>query len=273
MTLRRLLACCVLLGASVCGGHTAVADDPLYGAPASAAPARTIYRRFKASVGFHYSSGDYGTSDTTEIIYVPLVLTAEISRFRVQATIPYLHVDGPSEGIVEGPEGPIAGDGDGLGDLPVRAGYLLPRKVDWPLWVPFVEIIGLVKFPTASRDDGLGTGEFDFGVDAELTWAIGRLTPVGAVGYRVLGDPPGFELDDVFAASAGAMFRIVDAVSIGALIDYREASSSSTGERLEIVPFASWKLATHWSVDPYVCAGLASGSPDGGVGVQFGYTW
>ena len=271
MTARRLLVS-VVIGASVFGAGGVLADDPLHGAE-TPAPPEPLYRRFKASIGFHYSSGDYGSSDTTEIFYVPLVLTAEVSRFTLQATIPYLRVEGPSQAIVEGPEGPIAGNGDGLGDVLARASYLLPRKHEWPVWVPFVDLVGLVKFPTASRGDGLGTGEFDLGLDAELTWVAGRLTPFAAVGYRFLGDPPGFDLHDVFAASAGAMVRIIDTLGAGVLLDYREASSSSTGERLEIVPFASWKLLGHWSADPYVSAGLAKGSPDAGVGVQFGCAW
>jgi hypothetical protein len=61
-------------------------------------------------------------------------------------------------------------------------------------------------------------------------------------------------------------------LNAGALLDYRQSPSSSVGERLEVVPFASWKVAPQWSVDVYTSAGLASGSPNVGVGLQIGYT-
>lgn len=264
MTARWLLASCAVLGLAVCCRREAAASEPVERAP-SIATAEPLYRRFKVSIGFHYSSGDYGTSDTTEIIYVPLVLKLEIERWSLQATIPYLSVSGPA--VVEGPNGPIS-NGDGLGDVLARVSYLLPRNDGWPSFVPFLEIVGLVKFPTAR--EGLGTDEFDFGLDGELTWTLGRVTPFATVGYRFLGDA---ELNDVFVGSAGAVVRIVDGVSAGLLLDYREASSSSTDERLEIVPFAAWRFLPHWSIDPYVSAGLTKGSPDAGVGVQLSYAW
>jgi hypothetical protein len=94
----------------------------------------------------------------------------------------------------------------------------------------------------------------------------------GAVGDRFLGSPPGTPLHDVFLGSVGGMYRVLDALNAGALLDYRQAPSSSLGERLEVVPFASWKVDRHWSVDVYTSAGLAAGSPDVGVGLQIGYT-
>jgi hypothetical protein len=273
MAVRRLVASCALLGAVACARPAAAASVATQPAPPTPV-AEPLHRRIKVSVGFHYSSGDYGTSESTEIFYVPLVIRAELGRAALQATIPYLRIDGPA-GIIEGPAGPIdsSGEGDGLGDLFARGSYLLPRRSAWPSWVPFVDVAGVVKFPTASRGDGLGTGEFDFGLESDLTWGLGRLTPFASVGYRFLGDPPGADLDDVFGFAAGAQVRILPPLAAGVLLDYREASSAATGERLELVPFASWTFTRPWSIEAYVSAGLASGSPDAGVGVQIGRSW
>jgi hypothetical protein len=273
MAVRWLAVSCALLGVTAWFLPEAAANE----APPASQPtpvADSLYRRLKVSTGFHYSSGDYGTSDTTEIFYVPLVIRGEISRWALQATIPYIRIDGPA-GIVDGPAGPIAtnGQGDGLGDIFLRGSFLLPTKSTWPSWVPFIDIAGLVKFPTASRGDGLGTGELDFGIESELTWALGRLTPFAGVGYRFLGDPPGTNLNDVFGTSGGAQYRILDPIAAGVLLDYRQASSSATGEQLEVVPFASWTFLPSWSLETYVSVGLTSGSPDAGVGVQLGRTW
>jgi hypothetical protein len=46
----------------------------------------------------------------------------------------------------------------------------------------------------------------------------------------------------------------------------------ATDQRLELVPFASYRIRPHWSFGLYGTAGLADGSPDAGVGVQVGYT-
>lgn len=268
---RRLLVLCAALGMLI-GGRRAGAED---------VEPPPLYWRLKASVGYHYSRGDYTGSDITTIQYVPLVLTADVDRWRAQLTLPYLHLDGPA-GIIEGPNGPIEttdGTSDGLGDLLVRSSYLLPLQSwlphDWgsEAWVPYVDVIGLVKFPTASRSDGLGTGEYDFGLEAGLTWTIGRFTPFANAGYRFLGSPPGTHLDDVFTGSVGAMYQFLATLGGGLLLDYRQAPTPQTGERLELVPYASWTFIAPWSLDTYVSAGLADGSPDVGVGTQLGYTW
>lgn len=273
MAVRWLFASCVLLGAVAWCQCEAVAGETeiLSETPADTQP---LHRRLEVSLGFHYSTGDYGTSDSTEIYYIPLLVRAEISRWTIQATIPYIRIDGPG-GIIDGPAGPIetSGKGDGLGDIFLRVSFLLPTKSNWPSWVPFVDVAGLVKFPTASRSDGLGTGEFDFGIETDLTWAFDRLSPFVTLGYRFLGDPPNANLNDVFGTSGGAQYRILDVLWAGILLDYRQPSSSATDERLELVPFAAWSPAPSWSVDPYVSIGLADGSPDVGTGLQLGYAW
>jgi hypothetical protein len=68
-----------------------------------AAAARDLQARFKLSLGYHYSSGTYGTSDRTDIAYVPLIAKAEIGFWSIQATVPYLRISGPA-GFVEGPQ-------------------------------------------------------------------------------------------------------------------------------------------------------------------------
>jgi hypothetical protein len=234
-----------------------------------------FHRRLKISLGYHFSSGKYGTSNTTDIAYIPLTTKAELGLWTFDLTIPYLRITGSGTGstsLIEGPSGPIettSGKADGLGDLTSRGSYtLLPLQT----WMPFIDLIGRVKYPTASRRQGLGTGKLDFGFETDMAWTLGRFSPFATLGYRFLGSPSGTHLRDVFLASVGGLYRVLDPLWAGVLLDYREASSSASGERLEVVPFGSWKLDAHWSVDTYVSAGLAKGSPDAGVGLQIGYT-
>jgi hypothetical protein len=136
-----------------------------------------------------------------------------------------------------------------------------------------VDLSGLLKIPTASRSAGLGTGEVDFGIEAELLWVVGKLMPFVSAGYRYLGSPPDTHLDDVAVASVGAQYQIVRPLTGGLLLDYRGAPTASIDKRLEIVPYATWLFFPPWSLDAYASAGLAQGSPDVGVGAQVAYTW
>jgi hypothetical protein len=235
------------------------------------ARAAAFEHSFEAKVGYHYSTGDYGTSSTTDIMYVPLTLEALLGRWTVRATVPYLRITSGG-GVVQGPDGPIqalSGTQDGLGDVSVYGSYTLPPFRDW---LPWLELGTFVKFPTASASRGLGTGEFDVGIESDLTWTIDRFTPFLTAGYLFLGSAPDLPLDDVFEGSAGAQYRIFEDAHLGLLVDYRQAPSAFSGARLELVPFGSYHLGRHWAFSAYGTAGLADGSPDAGVGVQVGYT-
>ena len=71
--------------------------------------------------------------------------------------------------------------------------YLVPEQV----WVPGIDLMGFVKFPTASSSNGLGTGEFDEGIAAELTnYLSDHLIGFVDVGYTVIGSPSGTSLDN-----------------------------------------------------------------------------
>jgi len=236
------------------------------------AAAEPLDPKFKVSLGYHFSSGTYGTSQTTDIAYIPLVARTEIGPWSIQGTIPYLRINGPA-GFIQGPSGPIqttGGQSDGLGDILLRGSYTIAPEA---YWIPFVELVGIIKFPTASRGAGLGTGKFDFGIESDLFWSAGKFTPFAMIGYRFLGSPPGTDLDNVVVASLGGLYQLIDKVHVGVFLDYREAPSAAVGERLEVVPFGSWQIDTHWSADLYASAGLATGSPDAGTGLQLAYTW
>lgn len=232
--------------------------------------AEPIATGLEVSLGTHYSTGDYGTSSATVIFYAPLLVRGELDRWTLELTIPYLWIRSGG-GVVQGPNGPIqaaSGVEDGLGDILLRGSYTLPPA---RTWIPWLELSGLVKFPSASATRGLGTGEFDYGLETTATWTIDRLTPFASVGYRFLGSAPDIALDDVVTAAGGAQYRVLDAFYLGLLVDWRQAASSSSGERLELVPIASWRWRPHWALSGYATAGLADGSPDAGGGVTLGY--
>ena len=223
--------------------------------------------RVRVSLGAHYSTGDYGTSSTTDIFYLPLSVRTDVEQWNLKLTIPYLRIHSAG-GTVQGVP-TTGGTADGLGDVLLRGAYTIPSR---RAWMPFLEVAGLVKFPTASRAQGLGTGRFDFGVEAEASWTVQRVTPFVTVGYRFLGSSPSIHLHEVVVGSAGGQYSVTDNLDLGLLFDYRQAPSTASGGRRELVPFLAFRWSAHWSVNAYGSAGFADGSPDAGFGVELGYT-
>jgi hypothetical protein len=235
--------------------------------------------RLHASLGYHYSSGSYGDPQKTWIAYVPLVIRGEIDAWTIGLTLPYLHIQGPA-GIF----GPLAGNTDetppggeeedpikrvqGQGDILLEASYTL---WPWATHVPFLTGTGRIKFPTASEKKGLGTGALDFYVSAQAVWSARGLTPFLEIGYEHLSDSSEVDLNEAGRVSAGAAYNILNDVGLGISLDYGSPTSDDSGHRVDLVPFLTWRIADAWSLGTYGSAGLASGSPDVGVGVQLGH--
>ena len=61
-----------------------------------------------------------------------------------------------------------------------------------------------IKLPTASFDDGLGTGKVSFGADVLLSKGLNRQAEIhGMVGFKSNADPTGFDLGNAFRWGAG----------------------------------------------------------------------
>ncbi|MEJ2084363.1 MAG: hypothetical protein P8Y44_01625 [Acidobacteriota bacterium] len=61
-----------------------------------------------------------------------------------------------------------------------------------------------VKAPTASSEDGLGTGEWDYRLSLSGEYRFWSATTFGAVGWTKLGDPTWIDFNDVLDFVAGA---------------------------------------------------------------------
>lgn len=253
-----LAAAC--LCASVAGAETAAVDDP---------PDLLL----RAGLGYHYSSGDYGDREETQIMYVPLIIRGDIDAWTLELTLPFIYIRGPSGilGVVDSNQNPNDDDiesNQGPGDILLSAAYTL-----WPWWerMPFLTATARIKFPTASENDGLGTGEFDYYVSGQAIWTAGDITPFIEIGYESLGDSSDVNLHDAVRVSSGLSYQLIDPLTAGISLDYGSPTSSSAGQRIDLVPFLSWTFLPSWSLAAYGSAGLASGSPDVGVGVQLSY--
>ena len=218
------------------------------------------------SLGIDYNTGDYGGSESTDIIYVPLILKYETGPWIGKLTVPYIRIKGPGDVIPDigrvGPGTATRRTEQGLGDVVAsltRAVYSGENLL--------LDATGKVKFPTANEDRSLGTGEADYSAQVDAYVPAGKFTPLGTLGYRVFGDPPGTNLDNVFYVSAGFTYAVDKKLNAGAIFDYREASSSRSEARRELLAFVSKKLQPGWSLQGYAVRGFSDDSPDWGVGL------
>jgi len=253
-----ILLVCWSLGIVVLPARTAAQEQPLH-------------TRLKLGLGYDFTTGTYGSSERTDISYLPLTVHGEVDLWTLKLVVPYIRIDGPG-GFIDGPNGPIAtesGVSEGLGDIIASGTYtLLPLAS----WMPFIDLIVRIKFPAADESKGLGTGEFDYTLETEIAHTFGKLTPLASLGYRFVGSPSGTNLNDVVLASAGGVYQVIDPLSLGVVFDYRQAAARSSDGRRELVPFATWTVSPHWTTSLYTVVGFSNASPDAGVGAQLSYT-
>ena len=226
------------------------------------------------STGFDYTRGDYGTSEDTETLYLPVTLGIETGSFIVKLTVPYLWSSGGSvigggdDAIIVGDDGVNLGSNGGLGDVVTSLTYVFYPET---AALPIIELTSRVKWATGDEDKGLSTGENDYSLQLDASKSFGRLTPFGGVGYRFIGTPSSLDLNGALFASGGLGVRITDRLSAGAAYDWKQATTSTTTDSHEIAPYASYRITKHLSMNPYGVIGLSESAPDFGAGLQFAF--
>ncbi len=91
-----------------------------------------------------------------------------------------------------------------------------------------------IKLPTASFDNGLGTGKVSLGLDLLLSKSLdGKAELHGMVGYKTNGDPDGFNLGNAFRWGAGFSAPVYSRVQVQAEVT---GSSYSGGDFEQINP-------------------------------------
>lgn len=227
--------------------------------------------------GVDYSSGDYGAPLDTDILFVPVSAKASFGEWSFRVSSGYINIEGPG-GVIGG------GDG-GVIVTPGRGGMLVTEEsgiadtyftVTWsPMFENSDVILDLktkIKAPTADETRGLGTGKMDVTVQADIAKFIGPVLPFASVGYRFVGEPETFALNDTWIASAGAAYYFTKKASIGVSYDYKEAASLLAEDSREIFTYLDVKATDKWGIVLYGVAGLSDGSPDFGAGLQLKLT-
>ncbi len=223
------------------------------------------------STGLEYTSGDYGGSDTIEDLYVPVTGQVSFERTSFRLTVPYLSVTAPQGTIATDPDGePVTGSGethtkDGLGDI--IAEMTVYDVVYSSRFGVALDLTGKIKFGTADQRDGLGTGEEDYTLQADLYKFYDRFTLFAMASYKYRGDPEGYDLKNVMLASVGAVLGSDRETRFGIAYDFRQ-SSLADGENLrDLSAFAARQISDRLQLQAYVIRGFSNSSPEWGAGL------
>ena len=242
-------------------------------APAFAAEDRPW---FSLATSVNYSVGDYGTGKDTTIVYAPFTLgVSPIDRLWLNVTMPFIYQSTQNVVLTGGgvasrkdQKGKLAKPArstteEGLGDVLLKASFTILQEQPF---IPEIEPYVKIKFPTADRDKGLGTGEFDetFGVDLSKN-LIGGLYGFVTLAYTFIGDPPSSDLRNSFGWSVGAAYAVIPPFSIFAFLDGATSVARGQDDPLEVRVGAELKLTRVLKLTGSVTRGLSNGSPDWGV--------
>lgn len=222
-------------------------------------------------VGASYITGDYGLPgpDTT-VVYAPLTATLRSPTWRLEATVPFIQIHGPSN--VAGAEGApvVVSDGSlrrttrsGLGDVILGAGTYLPRTPNLPL----IDLSAKVKLPTAGAD--LGTGRADVSAQVALYQPVTpKLLLMGSAGFQWLGRSDRYQLRDGPTGMVGFNYKAGPSVDAGATLNFTSRIADNLDPQLFVSPYVTWRASRRWGLTAYALAGLNRSSPSGGGGIQ-----
>lgn len=257
------------------------------------------------SIGAEYSSGNYNTDSKINSIYVPLIVSwFPGNRLDLSIEVPFIYQNssqvtttlyqnsavtsnpktvvrrgGPGGNMATGNStstpGSSSGSGgssavSGLGDIVLRAGYILLLEQDY---LPQVRSSLLIKAPTASTTDGLGTGEFDFGGGLDLNKWFGDIRLAGEVLFNYQGRVSGFELKNYVSYSGTIGYQLTRNIQPMLIIKGASAPSNYSNDLLEARGRLLWDLTTTTALDLFASHGMSDSSPDyvGGLTVIYSF--
>jgi hypothetical protein len=171
-------------------------------------------------------------------------------------------------GIVQN-TGPSHFSHSGLGDIVTALTYNVITHESTGI---IFDITGRMKIPTASTARNLGTGKFDFAVQGDLVKTISRFMLSASFGYRMLGNPQGIDLHNVFYGATGIAFRFTPDTTIGASFNIGQSPVRRQDSR-DFTLYMSYRLNKNFRLNAYGLRGASERSPDWGGGISLRYAF
>lgn len=221
--------------------------------------------------GVEFSTGEYGGETSTDIFYLPLAFKYSTSGYALSLTVPYISVTSNGD-VVPGTGGVNRGRGrstipaasgtqtitqSGPGDVLASVGYNIYSEDALTL-----NILGNVKFGTANADKGLGTGKNDYAAQLDTFYAGAATAYFASVGYKVVGVPESYALNNVAYGSIGATAPMRDQFRAGLRLDAAQRANENTEEKRSVTIDITQRLSGGGSVSISLLKGLSTSSPD-----------
>jgi len=223
---------------------------------------------WQAGLSFSYLTGDYGQDKDTDIYYSAVTVKRYLDKGDVTLTVPYLDISAKGATFVGGEVEPINGGegGSGLGDIILKGRYYAVEQ-DGP--IPYIDLVGSIKFPTADEDKGLGTGETDFTCMVEFAQRLKNdaWIALAEVGYTFVGEPSGYDVDNRWLYSVGLAYELDPKMTLSSYIDGRTAIFKGKDDPLSILLMGEYKFRPDLRFDTLLEIGLNDGAPDFGITV------
>ena len=221
---------------------------------------------WQTGLSFSYLTGDYGRDEDTDIYYTAASIRRYLKKADITLTVPYLDIEGDDVTYVGGQVEPLDGGdgGEGLGDILLKGRYYaIPQEG----LVPFINLVGMVKFPTADEDKGLGTGKTDFTGKLEFARRLKKegWFALGEVGYTFVGEPDGYDADNRWLYAAGLAHELDPKITISSYLYGRTAIFEGNDDPLSILLISEYKFQPDLRFDTMFHFGLNDGAADFGI--------
>jgi outer membrane putative beta-barrel porin/alpha-amylase len=229
-----------------------------------------------------FATGKYGTDTRTDTLYAPLSLRRMFEDGDLTLVLPYVTVTSncgvtvvSGEPLRTGGLCPRTASGtfparvtaSGMGDVLLIGRYYLYTESEQGLF-PSVMVSGRVKAPTADRDRGLGTGEWDEGVGLGLTKLLtDKFVGLADVGYTIIGDPDGFDLQNQWSYDVGLGYYFTPRVLASVYYEEARALVERFQNPKDIFAGLSWRVTQNFRLNAGFEKGLSNGAPEFGASV------
>jgi hypothetical protein len=225
--------------------------------------------KWQAGLSFSFLTGDYSQDDTSEMFYSAASIKRYLEKGDITLTVPYINISSDGTTFIDGEPMMIPGadGGSGLGDIILKGRYY---AIEQDQWLPYIDLVGSIKFPTADEDKGLGTGKTDFTFMAEFTRKIKNTnwTALGELGYTFVGEPSGYNTNNRWLYSAGLAYQYTPQIILSGYLDGRTAIFEGNDDPLSILLAGQYKYRPDILFDLSLEVGLNDGAPD--MGITFG---
>jgi hypothetical protein len=155
----------------------------------------------------------------------------------------------------------------GIGDVLLIGRYYLYTEREIGL-LPSIMLTGRLKAPTADRDRGLGTGEWDEGGGIGLTKLLtDKLIGLADAGYTIIGKPEGVNLRNQWSYDIGLGYYFLPTLMGSVYYEEARALVPSFQNPRDVFTGLSWKVTQTLRFNIGFVKGLSNAAPDYGASV------